>query len=638
MGILAVTLIPGFWPIYPLLVLPLLLTGPLAVRNLPLKHALRAAALAGVLSGTLASLCLAVAWQVTGSWYWMLTSAASARPMPALPRVSILPPEWMTWPQQDILFLQPLMAVALGLLAVILGPFGQAMLETTGRWLPGSLRGRLRLAFGVLTVLTLGLGMIGFSMIEEMHMRTHRLQLQMDWQRELGNARAVLDQQLEMRVAGAELSDAAAQQEQVSQTYQRLSSTAPRTGISGNRDDIQSLLTRYKPLLDKAISTHEVYLATDADPIALTAAVTTLGKLQRAVETDVTEVLAGSDLSHHERLISVMGMVAVVAGLVLWTGERVIQTIGGPLAVLGAQVHRVARGDFSRRIFGRGPDELRRLGDSVNQMTADLARLYAVEREGRAMAESVARRERELSEAKEFWTNTLVHDLKNPLALIAGWSDLLQDSRHGSLDPSQTMAVTQIQQAAEALADLVADINDSFRLQAEALPLRREPVAPRDLLAPVADKYRGLGLPVPNVHVVGQPAPVLADVRLVSRVLHNLIGNAYKHAGESAQVVLVAETAGERVRFSVDDSGPGVPESERSRIFERFAQGRGSARGSGLGLAFCKLVVEQLGGRIWAAASPMGGARIAFELPLALAEAASPPREDASILSAPRVA
>lgn len=638
MGILAVTLIPGFWPIYPLLVLPLLLTGPLAVRNLPLKHALRAAALAGVLSGTLASLCLAVAWQVTGSWYWMLTSAASARPMPALPRVSILPPEWMTWPQQDILFLQPLMAVALGLLAVILGPFGQAMLETTGRWLPGSLRGRLRLAFGVLTVLTLGLGMIGFSMIEEMHMRTHRLQLQMDWQRELGNARAVLDQQLEMRVAGAELSDAAAQQEQVSQTYQRLSSTAPRTGISGNRDDIQSLLTRYKPLLDKAISTHEVYLATDADPIALTAAVTTLGKLQRAVETDVTEVLAGSDLSHHERLISVMGMVAVVAGLVLWTGERVIQTIGGPLAVLGAQVHRVARGDFSRRISGRGPDELRRLGDSVNQMTADLARLYAVEREGRAMAESVARRERELSEAKEFWTNTLVHDLKNPLALIAGWSDLLQDSRHGSLDPSQTMAVTQIQQAAEALADLVADINDSFRLQAEALPLRREPVAPRDLLAPVADKYRGLGLPVPNVHVVGQPAPVLADVRLVSRVLHNLIGNAYKHAGESAQVVLVAETAGERVRFSVDDSGPGVPESERSRIFERFAQGRGSARGSGLGLAFCKLVVEQLGGRIWAAASPMGGARIAFELPLALAEAASPPREDASILSAPRVA
>jgi signal transduction histidine kinase len=119
--------------------------------------------------------------------------------------------------------------------------------------------------------------------------------------------------------------------------------------------------------------------------------------------------------------------------------------------------------------------------------------------------------------------------------------------------------------------------------------------------------------------------PVLADMRLVGRVLHNLIGNAYKHGGADARVALVAEAVptGEGtngasvVRFAVDDDGRGIPEGERECVFERFIQGEGAARGSGLGLAFCKLVIEQLGGRIWADSSPFGGTRIAFELPCA---------------------
>ena len=68
--------------------------------------------------------------------------------------------------------------------------------------------------------------------------------------------------------------------------------------------------------------------------------------------------------------------------------------------------------------------------------------------------------------------------------------------------------------------------------------------------------------------------------------------------------------------FVIEDDGPGIPTEERERIFERFVQGSGDRPGSGLGLALCKLVVEQHGGHIWAEPVESGGARVCFALPL----------------------
>ena len=143
---------------------------------------------------------------------------------------------------------------------------------------------------------------------------------------------------------------------------------------------------------------------------------------------------------------------------------------------------------------------------------------------------------------------------------------------------------------------------------------------PGELLWTAVTEYRGLDRAAPDVRVASGLAPVVADTRLVGRVLHNLIGNAYKHGGDRRARGGGGRGGGSGVRFAVDDDGPGIPEGERERVFERFIQGSGAARGSGLGLAFCKLVIEQLGGRIWADGSPLGGTRIAFELPPAPTE------------------
>src|SRR4051794_11236044 len=158
-GILVVTLIPGLWSAYPLLLLPLLLAGPLAIRRLRLRAAVRAAAVAGLVSGTITTASLALAWWLLGDWFWMMTSAAGAPPMPPLPRIMVFPTEYLTWAHQDILFFQPLLAIALGMAAWSVRPLGRKLgLRVSGRLLPRSLSGRLRLAFGTLTVLTMALG------------------------------------------------------------------------------------------------------------------------------------------------------------------------------------------------------------------------------------------------------------------------------------------------------------------------------------------------------------------------------------------------------------------------------------------------------------------------------------------------
>ena len=110
---------------------------------------------------------------------------------------------------------------------------------------------------------------------------------------------------------------------------------------------------------------------------------------------------------------------------------------------------------------------------------------------------------------------------------------------------------------------------------------------------------------------------VVADPGLVARVLENLVGNAVKFSEPGAGPVRVsARVDGAMVELQVCDAGPGIEESLRPRIFERFVVGNRPGRGTGLGLAFCRLAVEAQGGRI-RLEHPGPGAVFAFSLPVA---------------------
>jgi NtrC-family two-component system sensor histidine kinase KinB len=109
-----------------------------------------------------------------------------------------------------------------------------------------------------------------------------------------------------------------------------------------------------------------------------------------------------------------------------------------------------------------------------------------------------------------------------------------------------------------------------------------------------------------------------ADPNLLRRILQNLVGNAIKFT-PAAGVVRVSAEAGAApslLRVRVSDSGPGIPLELQSRLFQKFVTGRVTERGSGLGLAFCRLAVEAHGGRIWVESEPGHGTAFIFTLPI----------------------
>ena len=116
------------------------------------------------------------------------------------------------------------------------------------------------------------------------------------------------------------------------------------------------------------------------------------------------------------------------------------------------------------------------------------------------------------------------------------------------------------------------------------------------------------------------PQP-LADAGKTQRVLANLVDNALKFSPEGGQVtVRVAYHAPDILAVAVSDNGPGIPEEYREKVFERFSQVpglHGRRGGSGLGLTFCRLVIEAQGGKIWVETDPGGGSVFVFTLPVA---------------------
>jgi PAS domain S-box-containing protein len=230
--------------------------------------------------------------------------------------------------------------------------------------------------------------------------------------------------------------------------------------------------------------------------------------------------------------------------------------------------------------------------------------------------------ERLVQKLREELTDTLVHDLRNPLTNIRMALDVLDQVTAGGATPQQTDVQRVARSSTQRMLTLVNAILDVSRLESGQMPLNREPLA----LAPLAQTVIDLQQPLAQEkslsltsRVLADLPPVSADPALIQRVLENLVGNAVKFTPEHGCVQLSAAAApgdGEVV-VTVRDNGPGLSPETRGTVFQKFMTGRHSERGSGLGLAFCKLAVEAHGGRIWVESEPGHGAAFCFSLPLA---------------------
>lgn len=208
------------------------------------------------------------------------------------------------------------------------------------------------------------------------------------------------------------------------------------------------------------------------------------------------------------------------------------------------------------------------------------------------------------------------HDLRTPLAAIAGAATTLVDGAGGQLSPAQLRLLREVTTEAFRLERLLQNLLQMTRLDAELHPALDWQVAQDVAGAARAAVQRAGG---PPVHVSGPESPLLlhGDGELIELALVNLLENAVRHASEAPEPPLLAvEGDGARVRFSVLDRGPGFPPGQEEALFARFSRGPTRARGSGLGLAIVRAIAHLHGGAVSALARPGGGAQVRLELPV----------------------
>jgi signal transduction histidine kinase len=215
------------------------------------------------------------------------------------------------------------------------------------------------------------------------------------------------------------------------------------------------------------------------------------------------------------------------------------------------------------------------------------------------------------------------HDLRTPLTSIAASADLLLRSPGASgLEEQTRERARAIQRGAARMARLVDDLSDVAAVDAGRLHLRAPArCVAADLTREAFQMFEPLAASEARRLVADLPPPevaVMCDRERVFQVLSNLIGNAIKFTAAGDAITLRAEAAGDEVRFSVRDTGPGLAPAELPHVFERHWQGPGGAqRGSGLGLFIARGIAEAHGGRIWVESEPGEGSTFVFTLPRA---------------------
>jgi signal transduction histidine kinase len=316
-----------------------------------------------------------------------------------------------------------------------------------------------------------------------------------------------------------------------------------------------------------------------------------------AIVLTIGVVLAGTALGlieapHGARFLAIAALLLLV--LVIYRGSRRFQRMAINLGEIIDAAGRIEAGDYGVQVAERGPRELRSLARAFNAMST---RLATADRNRRAFVAD------------------MTHELRTPLAIIRGQAEGIGDGVY----PGDQAHVTPILDATASLDSLVDALATMTLADVGSLTLKREavdvPVLVNSSLAAFQSTADAAGVALVADLEPDLPA-VHADPARIRGVLGNLLSNAIRYTPSGGTVTASARRSGESVVFGIRDTGAGIPEELRSRIFERFVKGPGSP-GSGLGLAIAKDIVSAHGGSIEAISDPGKGTEIRFTLPVA---------------------
>jgi two-component system sensor histidine kinase/response regulator len=238
--------------------------------------------------------------------------------------------------------------------------------------------------------------------------------------------------------------------------------------------------------------------------------------------------------------------------------------------------------------------------------------------------EDTLRKLREVEKMRDDLMKMIVHDLKTPLAAVLATMEMLIDGDFGTLNDQQKTMLADAEGKAQDLLALIGDLLEVSRIEEATMTLDLQPIVPAQLLGEVVHEWsiRFQQERATAIVDVADDAPTFeADRPLLKRVLGNLVQNALTHSATAVTLQLSARREGDGVLFTLADNGPGIPAEYHEVIFRKFERVKNPniprTRSSGLGLAFCKLVVDAHGGRIWVQSAGEGkGSAFHFLLPL----------------------
>jgi two-component system sensor histidine kinase GlrK len=327
-----------------------------------------------------------------------------------------------------------------------------------------------------------------------------------------------------------------------------------------------------------------------------------VGRTAQADLTQQAEKASAANARAHQLYWLAAVLVALVSVLILWLTVRAINT---PLTKLAEGTQAVSQGEFSYRLDSSGHDEFSKLAGSFNDM---------VERLGDA--ERVK---------KDFLTH-VSHELKSPLASMEETTELLLEEIPGPLTSRQRRFLGLNLDSGRRLSAMISRILDLSRLEAGVMEYEFRVHSLGAMVSNVADEFearaRERGI---RIHYVPPPQDIRVecDRDRIYQVLQNLLDNAMKVSPAGEVIELRADARNEFAEVEIADRGPGIEDSHKERIFEKFHQQSvrersRSGRGVGLGLAICREIMAAHRGEVWVRDHSGGGSVFGIHIPVSV--------------------